>query len=83
MCFAAFSMSRIGAFDSCEVSLHFQLICLSEILSSTWLDDAGKNVDVSTKTFVFVGNKSDMLSKRVVGYDESLALAQKLSQSAI
>ena len=26
---------------------------------------------------VLVGNKSDMISKRVVGYDESLALAQK------
>ena len=41
-----------------------------------WLDDAGKHVDDSTVT-VLVGNKSDMISKRVVGYDESLALAQK------
>ena len=41
-----------------------------------WLDDAGTYGYKSTVT-VLVGNKSDMISKRVVGYDESLALAQK------
>ena len=41
-----------------------------------WLDDLGKHVNDGTAT-VLVGNKSDMISKRVVGYDESLALAQK------
>ncbi len=41
-----------------------------------WLDDIEKHVDDSTAT-VLVGNKSDIISKRVVGYDESIALAQK------
>jgi GTPase SAR1 family protein len=44
-----------------------------------WLDDLGKHLDVSTVTKVIVGNKSDLHSKRVVEYDEGLALAQKLN----
>ena len=44
-----------------------------------WLDDLGKHLDVSAVTKVIVGNKSDLHSKRVVQYDEGLALAQKLN----
>jgi len=44
-----------------------------------WLDDLTKHLDVSTVTKIIVGNKSDLHSKRVVQYDEGLALAQKLN----
>ena len=44
-----------------------------------WLDDLSKHLDVSAVTKVIVGNKSDLHSKRVVQYDEGLALAQKLN----
>ena len=48
-----------------------------------WLDDLGKHLDVSTVTKVIVGNKSDLHSKRVVEYDEGLALAQKLNLECV
>ena len=80
MRFAAFLMSRIGACDLSYVKeLTFQThlpVRDSFEHVEKWLDDAGTNGYKSTVT-VLVGNKSDMISKRVVGYDESLALAQK------
>ncbi len=48
-----------------------------------WLDDLTKHLDVSTVTKIIVGNKSDLHSKRVVQYDEGLALAQKLNLECV
>jgi hypothetical protein len=48
-----------------------------------WLDDLAKHLDVSAVTKVIVGNKSDLHSKRVVQYDEGLALAQKLNLECV
>ena len=85
MVFAAFLTSRIGAHLWIPPFLPRRDYCCRESFDHVekWLDDLTKHLDVSTVTKIIVGNKSDLHSKRVVQYDEGLALAQKLNLECV
>ena len=85
MVFAAFLTSRTGAHLWIPPFLPRRDYCCRESFDHVekWLDDLTKHLDVSTVTKIIVGNKSDLHSKRVVQYDEGLALAQKLNLECV